>query len=457
MAVVKTIFVCQNCGYQSVRWLGRCPDCNSWNSLLEEQQMELTKTRLQRQTVAFEEPKQIAEIELDEHIRTEIGINELDRILGGGVVVGSVILVGGEPGIGKSTLLLQASNFLSQKGKRVLYVSGEESARQTKLRAQRIGAYGKDLYIVNETNTELIIEHIKKLTPQVVIIDSIQIVYSPQLSSSPGSVSQVRDCANLFTNIAKSNGVILFLVSHVTKEGSIAGPKVLEHIVDTVLYFEGERHTNFRILRAVKNRFGSTNEIGVFNMSASGLVEVANPSELLLSERASNSPGCCVTVIVEGSRPLLIELQALTSRAAFSVPRQKAMGLDYNRLSLLIAVLEKRANLDLFNQDVFVNVAGGLKITEPASDLAVCVSIYSSFKNIPTNPDGIIVGEVGLAGEVRSVSQIETRINEAGRLGFKHCVIPKGNLKGLLNKIEGLKLTGVETINEALELGLKNR
>lgn len=414
----------------------------------------MPKTKNQRVSFSFEEPRSILDIELNEYIRTKIGIDELDRILGGGVVTGSVVLVGGEPGIGKSTLLLQASNNLSKVGKKVLYVSGEESARQTKLRAERIGASSKDLYIVNETNIEAIIEHIKKLSPHAVIIDSIQIVYDPQLSSSPGTVSQVRDCANLLTGIAKSSGMILFLVSHVTKEGFIAGPKVLEHIVDTVLYFEGERHTNFRILRAVKNRFGSTNEIGVFNMTATGLVQVPNPSELLLSERAKQASGVSVTAIVEGSRPLLIELQALTSRPAFSVPRQRAMGLDYNRVSLLIAVLEKRAGLDLFNQDIFVNVTGGLKITEPAADFAICASIYSSFKNIPANSSEVVIGEVGLAGEVRSVSQIDTRINEAKRLGFSRCIIPKNNLKGL-SKTDSKDVIGVETINEALELALQ--
>jgi DNA repair protein RadA/Sms len=450
----KTIFVCQNCGYQSPRWLGRCPDCSSWNSLVEE--IEPQEARLRYGIITSQEgPVSLSEVEVNEDQRIKTGIGELDRILGGGIVAGSVILIGGDPGIGKSTLSLQASNSLSRNGFLVLYVSGEESVRQTKLRANRLGNSFKNLYIVSQTDLNLIMEYIQRLKPRVVIIDSIQVLYKPELASSPGSVSQVRECAANLTFLAKSTGISVFLIGHVTKEGTLAGPRVLEHIVDTVLYFEGEQRNIYRILRAVKNRFGSTNEIGVFEMTGWGLREIPNPSDLFLSERPRGVSGSIVVPTVEGSRPLLIEIQALVSNSNFRMPRRRTAGLDYNRISLLIAVLEKRAGLKLQNQDIFVNVAGGVKILEPAADLGAAIAIASSFKENPTRDTDMALGEVGLSGEVRSVSQANIRCMEAQRLGFKRAILPKGNLANLEFKGE-MELVGVKTINEALEVALSH-
>lgn len=453
MPKVKTIFVCQQCGYQSAKWLGRCPDCNNWNSLVEETQ--ITKTGAPRPQFAPSQPPQsLLDVTSHDEIRQPTQIKELDRILGGGVVAGSVILVGGEPGIGKSTLLLQASNMLSKIAGKVLYVSGEESITQTKLRANRLGEIPKDLFIVNETNVELIVEYIKKCSPVAVIIDSIQVMYSSNLSSSPGSVSQVRESAGLFTSLAKASNIPMFLVGHVTKEGFLAGPRVLEHMVDTVLYFEGQRETSFRILRAVKNRFGSTNEIGVFQMSGSGLTEVNNPSQLLLSERPKEAFGSVVVPCIEGTRPLLVEVQALVSRSSLAMPRRWCSGLDYNRIALLIAVLEKRAGLSLGGQDIFANVVGGVRVQEPAIDLGVAVAIASSLKEAPVEQEDVFLGEVGLSAEVRAINQAESRIQEAQRLGFKRCIIAKNNLKEL--RVKGpIELIGVETVSQALEVTLK--
>jgi DNA repair protein RadA/Sms len=454
MPKVKTIFVCQQCGYQSVKWLGRCPDCNNWNSLTEETQ-DLSKDQpLRSQFNLFQPPQSLADVESSAEIRQPTRINELDRILGGGVVSGSVILVGGEPGIGKSTLLLQVSNRLASGKGIVLYVSGEESIQQTKLRAERLGEIHKNLYILSQTNVDLIAEHIKKYSPSVVIIDSIQVIYNPALASSPGSVSQVRECAAILTHLAKASHIPVFLVGHVTKEGFLAGPRVLEHMVDTVLYFEGQRHTSFRILRAVKNRFGSTNEIGVFQMSGEGLTEVSNPSQFLLSERPKQARGSLVVPCIEGTRPLLVEVQALVSRSNLAMPRRWCSGLDYNRIALLIAVLEKRVGLGLGSQDIFVNVVGGVKVQEPAIDLGVALAIASSLKEVPVEQDAVILGEVGLSAEVRAVQQAEPRISEAQRLGFKRCIIAKNNLKGLKIKSD-IELIGVETVNQALEAALK--
>ncbi len=420
--------------------------------------MEETQTS-QNQPLRYEfstsePPQSLLDVDTSEEIRQPTRIKELDRILGGGVVAGSVILVGGEPGIGKSTLLLQASNQLSSASGTVLYVSGEESMRQTKLRATRLGRIPANLYIVNETNIDLIAGYIKKHSPAAVVIDSIQVMYNSALSSSPGSVSQVRECASFLTSLAKTSNIPIFLVGHVTKEGFLAGPRVLEHMVDTVLYFEGQRHTSFRILRAVKNRFGSTNEIGIFQMTGAGLVEVSNPSQLLLSERPREAAGSVVVSCIEGTRPLLVEIQALVSRSSLVMPRRWCSGLDYNRIALLIAVLEKRVGLNLGLQDIFVNVAGGVKIQEPAIDLGIAVAIASSLKEVPVEQEDVILGEVGLSAEVRAVTFAEQRILEAQRLGFKRCIIAKNNLKGLKPK-GPIELIGVETVNQALEVVLK--
>jgi len=445
----KSIYTCQQCGWQSAKWLGKCPECNSWNTLIEEIIPEQPKTK-RAYLSGGEAPRLLAEIEASEEIRLKTDIAELDRILGGGLVPGSVILIGGDPGIGKSTLLLQASNRLSKKGNPVLYVSGEESTKQTKLRANRVGDDSKNLYIACQTNLDVIIGHIKKLSPRVVIIDSVQVVYKPDLSSSPGSVSQVRECAGELTFLAKSSGICIFLVGHVTKEGSIAGPRVLEHIVDTVLYFEGERYHSYRILRAVKNRFGSTNEIGLFEMSDTGLREVLNPSEIFLSERSLKTSGSIVVPSLEGSRPLLVEIQALVTPTNFGLPRRRTTGLDYNRVELLLAVLEKRAGLFLANQDVFVNVAGGVKIIEPAVDLGIVIAVASSLKDVPAPSQDVVLGEVGLGGEVRAINQAQKRISEAQKLGFKRCLISKHNLKGL-GAVKGIEVVGVTNVAQAIE------
>ena len=453
MAKIKTVFVCQQCGYQSAKWLGRCPDCDSWNTLVEENRVAQDQRPL-RQFSTPAPPQSLLDVEACDEIRQPTRIKELDRILGGGLVAGSVVLVGGEPGIGKSTLLLQTSRKLAASSGTVLYLSGEESLRQTKLRASRLGEIPKDLYIVSETNVDLIAQYIKKFSPAMVVIDSIQVMYNPLLTSSPGSVSQVRECSSLLTSLAKASNIPIFLLGHVTKEGFLAGPRVLEHMVDTVLYFEGQRNTSFRILRAVKNRFGSTNEIGVFQMTGLGLVEVSNPSQLLLSERPKKATGSVVVSCIEGTRPLLVEIQALVSRSSLVMPRRWCSGLDYNRIALLIAVLEKRVGLSLSSQDIFVNVVGGVKIQEPAIDLGIAVAIASSLKEVPVDEEDVILGEIGLSAEVRAVTRPEPRILEAQRLGFKRCIIAKNNLKEL--KIKGpIELVGVETVNQALEAALK--
>lgn len=447
----KTVFVCQECGAQSLRWQGRCTECNKWNTLVEE--VEFKEPKLKERASYEEEPRSIFDINADEGSRIKTKIEELDRILGGGIVPGSVILVGGEPGIGKSTLLLQMSDSLSEQGGVVLYVSGEESVKQTKLRANRIGASSRSLYIVSQTNLDLVKEYIKKLSPSVVVIDSIQVLYTSELESAAGSVSQVRNVASELVFIAKSTGISIFLVGHVTKDGTLAGPRVLEHIVDTVLYFEGERFTTFRILRAVKNRFGSTNEIGVFQMGSTGLEQVANPSELLLAERPRNASGSIVVSAMEGTRPLLVEVQALVSRSGLALPRRRASGIDANRLMLLAAVLEKKVGLNLANQDIFVNVAGGITLKEPASDLGIAIAVASSLKEKPTRPEDIAIGEVGLAGEVRTVSQIGLRVSEAERMGFKRAIISRNNSNELRKK-DSFEIIGVSNTKEAIELAL---
>jgi len=452
---VKTVFSCQNCGFQSPKWLGRCPDCSSWNSFVEEESGEPQKAK-QREALYKNEPVLLKDISLKESLRIKTGLNELDRVLGGGIVPGSVILIGGDPGIGKSTISLQISNEITKSGHPVFYVSGEESVQQTKLRANRLGAEGKtDFYIVNQTDLSFITAHIKKIKPKVVIIDSIQVIFEPSISSSPGSVSQVRECAGILTQLAKTTDTTIFIIGHVTKEGTIAGPRVLEHIVDTVLYFEGDRFSSYRILRAVKNRFGSTNEIGVFEMGASGLKEVTNPSEIFLSEKPKDVSGSVVVSILEGSRPLLVEIQALVSHSGFGYARRRTQGFDFNRLSLLVAVLEKRVGLHLEAEDIFVNIAGGIKVEDPACDLGIVISIASSFQNKIVKPEMVVLGEVGLAGEIRSVSQAALRINEAEKLGFKQCILPKSNLRGLDYKSSKMELFAVSTLKEALDISFK--
>ena len=449
----RTVFSCSSCGYQSPKWLGRCPDCNSWNSFSEEDYAPVSSSVKERVSLYKDGPVLLKDVVARDQDRLKTNIVELDRVLGGGIVKGSVILIGGDPGVGKSTISLQVSNHLTAQGIGVLYVSGEESVAQTKLRAKRLGESGSDnLYIVNQTDLSLIIEYIRKLKPQVVVIDSIQVIFDPEVSSSCGSVSQVRECAGALTQLAKTTGTSIFIIGHVTKEGTLAGPRVLEHIVDTVLYFEGDRFAIYRILRAVKNRFGSTNEIGVFEMASVGLVEVKNPSEIFLSQRPSNVSGTIVTSTLEGTRPLLVEIQSLVSKSNFGFPRRRAQGFDFNRLSLLVAVLEKRMGLALEAEDIFINVAGGIKIEDPAADLAVCAVIASSFGDQVVIPEAVVLGEVGLSGEIRSISQVLTRVNEAEKLGFKHCILPKNSIKNLNFKKSDLEIIAVSTLKEALDI-----
>ncbi|MCM8796590.1 MAG: DNA repair protein RadA [Candidatus Omnitrophica bacterium] len=448
----KTIFTCQKCGYQSPKWLGRCPDCNNWNSFVEEDFSPPPAKTKERTALYKEKPVLLRDVEFKEELRLSTGMRELDRVLGGGIVKGSVILLGGDPGVGKSTISLQVCNQLSRSGNTVLYVSGEESVQQTKLRANRLGPSSSDkLYIVNQTDLSIIVDHVREIKPAVVIIDSIQVIFEPNMSSSAGSVSQVRECAGALTQLAKTSGISIFIIGHVTKEGAIAGPRVLEHIVDTVLYFEGDRFSTYRILRAVKNRFGSTNEIGVFEMDSSGLKEVNNPSEIFLSEKPKEASGSVVTSVLEGSRPLLVEVQSLVTRSGFGYARRRAQGFDYNRLGLLVAVLEKRLGLALETEDIFVNIAGGINIEDPAVDLAVCLSISSAFRDQAVISDAVVLGEVGLAGEIRSIAQAGLRIKEAHKLGFKHAVLPKNNCKGIdINS--DIELIPVSGLKEAWDI-----
>ncbi len=455
---VKTVFSCQTCGYQSPKWLGKCPDCNSWNSFVEED-YSVNPSKIKERTSLYKDvPVLLKDVQVKEAARIKTDISELDRVLGGGIVLGSVVLIGGDPGVGKSTISLQISNQLVKQGKSVLYVSGEESVAQTKLRAGRLDkALDGNLFIVNQTDLSLIGEYIKKIKPDLVIIDSIQVIFDPSISSSPGSVSQVRECSGILTQIAKTTGTSVFIIGHVTKDGSIAGPRVLEHIVDTVLYFEGDRFSIYRILRAVKNRFGSTNEIGVFEMGSAGLAEVKNPSEIFLSERPKDVSGSVVVPILEGSRPLLVEIQALVSKSGFGYARRRSQGFDYNRLSLLIAVLEKRIGLHLEAEDVFVNVAGGIKIEDPAADLAVALAVSSALQEKKMPTDLVVLGEVGLAGEIRSISQANLRVNEAQKLGFKHCILPGNNSKNLEYNKKSIELSTASTLKEALDIAFLRR
>ncbi|MCM8812499.1 MAG: DNA repair protein RadA [Candidatus Omnitrophica bacterium] len=450
----KTLFACQACGFQSPKWLGRCPECADWNSFAEEVSIEKKSRRGDFRISGSSAGKVelLREVALSPELRAGSGIGELDHVLGGGIVQGSVVLIGGAPGIGKSTLLLQVCAALSNQGKKVVYVSAEESARQTKLRAERLGGIAGDLYILSETNLDCVLEQCRQMRPDVIVADSIQVLYVEEVSSAAGSVSQVRECAARLTMLAKQTGTAVFLVGHVTKEGAIAGPRVLEHLVDSVLYFEGEDQTNFRILRAVKNRFGSTNEIGIFEMTGNGLREVLNPSELFLTQRPQAASGSAVTATIEGTRPLLVEIQALSSLTNFGYPRRQSTGFDVNRAALLIAVLEKRAGLALQTQDIFLNVAGGVRIVEPAADLAVAAAITSSFRDRPLRAAQVIFGEIGLGGEIRAVPQAAKRIAEAAKLGFRRAVVPQANrLAADLPGGEGMEVVGAQTVGDALE------
>ena len=453
----KTVFFCQNCGHEESKWLGQCPACKEWNTFVEEKvTVPKTGSALSSGTAggAAPQPVLLTSVDTDDDERIRTGIGELDRVLGGGIVQGSLVLVGGDPGIGKSTLLLQVCQKLSAMGKKILYISGEESLKQIKLRADRMGTFSENLYLLCETNLELIRSSIERQKPDMAVIDSIQTMYNEEVSSAPGSVSQVRESTNVLLQLAKGLNIAIFIVGHVTKEGTVAGPRVLEHMVDTVLYFEGDRHVSYRILRGVKNRFGSTNEIGVFEMRREGLVEVENPSEYMLSGRPENASGSVVACAMEGTRPILMEIQALVCHSNFGMPRRTAAGLDYNRVNLLMAVLEKRAGLPLSSYDAYVNIAGGIRMNEPASDLGIVMAIASSYKNKPVPEDTIVFGEVGLSGEVRAVTMPEQRVAEAKKLGFKVCILPEVSRKSLKNMggQEELQIIGVRSINQAIDL-----
>src|SRR5713226_4455342 len=447
----NTTFICQSCGYQSRKWLGKCPECGEWNSLVEER-VVTTKKGAGRNAFRLREAKAVEynEIESQDDVRLSSGVDEFDRVLGGGIVPGTLVLIGGDPGIGKSTLLLQVADKLSASGTVVLYVSGEESERQIKLRGERLSIQAHDLYLLPETNLENIFHEVERLRPGAIIVDSIQTVFSSFIESAPGSVSQVREVAHQFLLLAKNRTIPVFLIGHITKDGSIAGPKALEHIVDTVLYFEGERHHYHRIVRATKNRFGAANEVGVFEMTGAGLVAVANPSKLFLQERPQNVAGSVVTACMEGTRPLLVEVQALVSSTKYGTGRRMTQGVDQSRVALLIAMLEKRAGFQLLGDDVFVNIAGGLEVDEPAADLGLVAAIASSFKNVPIDPSTAVFGEVGLTGEVRGTMQPAVRAREAQALGFKKIVIPASNTSGL-ERLLGVSVVGVRSVEEALE------
>ncbi|HAP93198.1 MAG TPA: DNA repair protein RadA [Desulfotomaculum sp.] len=445
---VKTSFFCQECGCQSHRWLGRCPGCGSWNTMVEERGQPVTRNDGKQPGVV--PVICISEIQAPGEERFSTGIQELDRVLGGGVIPASVVLLGGDPGIGKSTLLLQAAERLSSAGRRVLYASGEESVRQIQLRASRLKARSEELYLAFETDVDRLEQCIIDLAPAVVVVDSIQTIFKSEVGSAPGSVSQVRECTMQLMRLAKDRGVSIFIVGHVTKEGMLAGPRLLEHIVDTVLYFEGERHQFFRILRSCKNRFGSTNEIGIFEMSDSGLAEVNNPSALFIMNHSKTPlPGTAVVPVLEGTRPLLVEIQALVSLTTFGTPRRMTAGVDYNRVVLIAAVLEKRAGLPLTGYDIYVNAVGGVRLDEPSADLGIALAMASSFRDVPVDPSLVVVGEVGLAGEIRPVGGVAKRINEAAKLGFLKSLVPVNNVSQI--KEPGMEITGVETLTEAIE------
>lgn len=460
MAKGKTLFFCKECGYESAKWMGQCPGCKEWNTFVEEPAER--KTAGSRRGISgissgqgirpgTAKPASLEEISVEENDRMKTGFEELDRVLGSGIVAGSLVLVGGDPGIGKSTLLLQVCRNLAGAGKKVLYISGEESLKQIKMRASRIGKVTGDLKFLCETNLDLIQEVIQEEKPDAAVIDSIQTMFREEVSSAPGSVSQVRESTNLLMQLAKSQGVAVFIVGHVTKEGMVAGPRVLEHMVDTVLYFEGDRSDTYRILRGVKNRFGSTNEIGVFEMGEEGLREVKNPSEFLLSGRPEDASGAAVACLMEGTRPILLEVQALVTATSFGMPRRTAAGTDYNRVNLLMAVLEKRCRYEMSRYDAYVNIAGGMRMNEPALDLAIVMALVSSLKDRAIDPKTVIFGEVGLSGEVRGVSMAEQRVNEAMKLGFETCILPQICLERM-KKTDQIRLIGVKNVREAIGL-----
>jgi DNA repair protein RadA/Sms len=450
MSKTKTFFQCQACGYSSPKWLGKCPDCGGWNSFAEEKKADASRHPSLAQFRAQSKPQSLDQVVHQTGTRLSTGIREFDRVLGGGIVSGSVILIGGDPGIGKSTILLQSLAGIAGTYGKVLYVSGEESPDQIKIRAERLGIRSGDILLLSENSIEAIMETASKISPVAIVIDSIQTVYTEEVLSAPGSVSQVRDCAGKTMFFAKKTHIPVFIVGHVTKEGAIAGPRILEHIVDTVLYFEGDRGHAFRILRTVKNRFGSTNEIGIFEMSDAGLIEVDNPSELFLLERPIHVSGSIVVASMEGTRPLLVELQSLVSQTNFGVPRRTSIGVDFNRVNLLVAVLEKQAGLHLGSMDIFVNVVGGLRIVEPAVDLGIITTIASSAKDIPVDPKLFVFGEVGLSGEIRAVAQADARLKEASKIGLKKAVIPSGSAEKLGHDF-GLQITGVRNVEDCLE------
>ena len=452
MPKLKALYICQQCGYQSIKWSGRCPGCSLWNTLVEE--IVERSSGVEPPPLETATPTLLADVSLDDAVRVRTGLGEFDRVLGGGIVPGSVTLVGGEPGIGKSTLLLSAAGALAASGHAVLYVSGEESLRQTKLRATRLGLSSSAVHLLAHTQLDVIVESIRQLAPQVVIVDSIQVIETGALNSAPGSIGQVRACAHELVRLMKESKSALFLVGHVTKEGFLAGPKVLEHLVDTVLYFEGEATSGFRLLRSTKNRFGATYELGVFHMTAEGLVEVSNPSELFLSDRTDVVPGCMVTVSLEGSRPLLVEVQALTSPCGMGLPRRRTAGVDFNRLSMLLAVLERRVGLHLLaQQDVFVSSLGGVRLLEPAADLGIAIAIASSLKERPAARKDLAIGEVGLTGEVRPVANVSQRIHEAKRVGFERCFV--GAQRGGVSGVDGIEVVPVRHVREAVSRALE--
>lgn len=445
----NNVFFCQECGYESSKWVGQCPACKAWNTMVEE--VIDKKSSVTHRQITEVQVAKLNDVQSSSEKRMDTHIEELNRVLGGGIVPGSLVLVGGDPGIGKSTLLLQTCKSLSDQKIAVLYISGEESLQQIKMRADRIGIFSDEMTLLCETNLDLIQGVIEERKPQVVVIDSIQTMFRENVNSVPGSVSQVREATSVLMRLAKEQGIAIFVVGHVTKEGTVAGPRVLEHMVDTVLYFEGDRYASYRILRAVKNRFGSTNEIGVFEMCQSGLREVPNPSEYMLDGKPKNASGSIVVCTMEGTRPLLVEIQALVCHSAFGMPRRTAAGVDYNRVNLLMAVLEKNVGVRLADQDAYINIAGGMKVSEPATDLGLVLAIISSFRNRPIAEDMICFGEVGLSGEVRSVNMVEQRIAEAHKLGFKQCILPKVCMKNI-QKPDGMLLKGVENVREALEI-----
>ena len=450
MAKAKTIFVCSSCGYESPKWLGKCPACNEWNTFYEEKEQKVVGTDGKQKTAA--KPTLLKNVEGKEALRVHTGYQELDRVLGGGLVKGSLVLVGGEPGIGKSTLILQLCNKIASLGEdsKVLYVSGEESAEQVKLRADRLGINSDNIMFLGETDIDAVDSEITSMNPKLVVIDSIQTMYSSEITSAPGTVSQVREITARIMRVCKQNQITTIIIGHVTKDGNIAGPRVLEHMVDTVLYIEGERYFSYRIVRSVKNRFGSTNEVGMFEMQNEGMIEVTNPSSILISEGSDKYSGSVIICTIEGTRPLLVEVQALTTMSVYGIPKRTANGMDYNRVSVLIAVLEKRLHIPLGMQDIYLNIVGGIKVNEPSIDLGVILAAVSSYKNVSIDKKLVAIGEVGLTGEIRRINNIEKRLKEAEKLGFKTCIIPESNKRDLKDKFK-LDIICVRNINEAMK------